>query len=181
MFVDRDMLIDTLDRFVEKLKQVPGIVAIVAGGSKARGTADTFSDTDLGLYYDRQNPLIVGVLDAVAAECDDRRRSGLVTAIGEWGPWIDGGGWLQMDGHPVDLLYRETSKVEAVLDDVIDGRIEVAYQPGHPFGFFVFHLCERGRTLFAAMGSRSLDHESESKNQRLSRTASLRTRSTFCF
>jgi hypothetical protein len=135
MFVDRDMLIDTLDRFVEKLKQVPGIVAIVAGGSIARGTADTFSDTDLGLYYDRQNPLNVGVLDAVAAECVDRRRSGLVIAIGEWGPWIDGGGWLQMDGHPVDLLYRETSKVEAVLDDVIDGRIEVAYQPGHPFGF----------------------------------------------
>jgi hypothetical protein len=135
MFVDRDMLIDTLDRFVEKLKQVPGIVAIVAGGSKARGTADTFSDTDHGLYYDRQNPLNVGVLDAVAAECDDRRRSGLVTAIGEWGPWIDGGGWLQMDGHLVDLLYRETSKVEAVFDDLIDGRIEVAYQPGHPFGF----------------------------------------------
>jgi hypothetical protein len=63
------------------------------------------------------------------------RRSGLVTAFGGWGPWIDGGGWLQIDGHPVDLLYRETRKIEAVLDDAIDGRIEVAYQPGHPFGF----------------------------------------------
>jgi hypothetical protein len=129
------MLVDTLDRFVEKLKQVPGIVAIVAGGSKARGTADRFSDTDLGLYYDRRNPLNVSVLDAVAAECDDRRCGGLVTAIGEWGSWINGGGWLQIDRHPVDLLYRETTKIEAVLDDAIDGRVEIAYQPGHPFGF----------------------------------------------
>jgi predicted nucleotidyltransferase len=72
----REMLVDTLDRFVEKLKQVPGIVAIVAGGSKARGTADRLSDTDLGLYYHRRNPLNVSVLDAVAAECDDRKRGG---------------------------------------------------------------------------------------------------------
>jgi predicted nucleotidyltransferase len=67
------MLTDALDDFVESLKQVLGVVAIVAGGSKVRGTADTFSDTDLGLYYDRRNPLNVGVLDAVAAECDDRK------------------------------------------------------------------------------------------------------------
>jgi hypothetical protein len=40
-----------------------------------------------------------------------------------------------MDGHPVDLLYRETTKIKAVLDDAIDGRVEIAYQPGHPFGF----------------------------------------------
>ena len=129
------MLTDAQDRFVERLKQVPGIVAIVVGGSRARGTADTFSDTDLGLYYDRQSPLNVRALDGVAAECDDRRCAGLVAAIGEWGPWINGGGWLQMDGHPVDLLYRETTKVEAVLDDAINGLIEIAYQPGHPFGF----------------------------------------------
>jgi nucleotidyltransferase-like protein len=129
------MLTDTLERFVERLKQVPGIIAIVAGGSKARGTADLYSDTDLGLYFDQQNPLNISVLDTVAAEYDDRGCRGLVTAIGEWGPWINGGGWLQMDGHPVDLLYRETTKIEAVLDDAIDGRVEIAYQPGHPFGF----------------------------------------------
>jgi hypothetical protein len=129
------MLTGALDRFVESLKQVPGIVAIVVGGSQARGTADTFSDTDLGVYYDQQSPLCVRVLDAVAAECDDRRCAGLVTAIGDWGPWINGGGWLQIGGRRVDLLYRETTKIGAVLDDAINGRIEIAYQPGHPFGF----------------------------------------------
>jgi len=85
----------TLDAFVERLKPVPGIVAIVVGGSGARGTADTSSDTDLGLYYHRHSPLNVAALDAVATECDDRKSAGLVTAIGEWGPWINGGGWLQ--------------------------------------------------------------------------------------
>jgi hypothetical protein len=129
------MLAGALDAFVERLKHVPGIVAIVVGGSKARGTADTSSDTDLGLYYDQRNPLDVAVLDAVATECDDRKCAGLITAIGEWGPWINGGGWLRLDGRPVDLLYRETAKIEAALDHAINGQIEIGYQPGHPFGF----------------------------------------------
>ncbi len=89
----------TLDAFVERLKPVPGIVAIVVGGSRARGTADTSSDTDLGLYYHRHCPLNVAALDAVATEC------------------------------------RETGKVEGALDNAINGQIEMAYQPGHPFGF----------------------------------------------
>jgi hypothetical protein len=109
MFGSRAMLTETVDRLVKRLKQVPGIVAIVVGGSKARGAADTSSDTDLGLYYDRQSPLNVGALDAVTAECDDRRCAGLVTAIGEWGPWINGGGWLQLDGHQVDRPRRDAS------------------------------------------------------------------------
>jgi hypothetical protein len=125
----------TLDAFVERLKAVPGIVAIVVGGSRARGTADPSSDTDLGLYYDRQSPLNVAAIDAIAAACDDRKCAGLVTALGAWGPWINGGGWLRLDGQPVDLLYRETSKIETALDNAIIGQIEIAYQPGHPFGF----------------------------------------------
>jgi predicted nucleotidyltransferase len=74
------MLTAALDAFVERLKPVPGIVALVVGGSRARGWADTSSDTDLGLYYHRHNPLNVAALDAVATECDDRKSAGLVTA-----------------------------------------------------------------------------------------------------
>jgi Nucleotidyltransferase domain len=124
-----------LDAFVERLKHVPGIVAIAVGGSRARGTADPSSDTDLGLYYQAGSPLDVAVLDAIAAECDDRKCAGLVTAIGDWGPWINGGAWLQLDGRPVDLLYRETKKMETAIDMAIDGRVEIVHQGGHPFGF----------------------------------------------
>jgi hypothetical protein len=129
------MLSDSLLPLIEDLKTVPGILAIVLGGSRARGSGDASSDTDLGIYYDPGSPLEVATLNQVAARHDDREQVGLVTAIGGWGPWINGGGWLRVGGSSVDLLYRDTSKVEAVIDNCIAGHIEVAYQPGHPLGF----------------------------------------------
>ncbi|MBV8214664.1 MAG: nucleotidyltransferase domain-containing protein [Verrucomicrobia bacterium] len=129
------MLPKFLLSLIEELKTVPGIRAIVLGGSRARGSGDTSSDTDLGIYYDPDSPLAVASLDQVAARQDDRRESGLVTSIGGWGPWINGGGWLRVDGSAVDLLYRDTSKVDSVVDSCISGSIEVVYQPGHPLGF----------------------------------------------
>jgi hypothetical protein len=129
------MLPTSLVPLLEALKTVPGIRAIVVGGSRARGSGDAVSDTDLGLYYDPQYPLAIEALDQVVAEHDDRKESGLVTAIGGWGPWINGGGWLQIDGAPVDLLYRETTKVESVVSHSIAGNFEMAYRPGHPLGF----------------------------------------------
>jgi len=64
------MRTDAPDAFVDRLKHVPGIVAIVVSGSQARGTAAPSSDTNLGLYYDRQSPLNVAALDAIATACD---------------------------------------------------------------------------------------------------------------
>jgi predicted nucleotidyltransferase len=129
------MLPDSLLPLIEDLKTVPGIRAIVLGGSRARGSGDASSDTDLGLYYDPESPLEVVALNQVVTSHDDRKESGLVTSIGGWGPWINGGGWLRVDGSAVDLLYRDRSKVEAVIDRCTAGHIEVAYQPGHPLGF----------------------------------------------
>jgi len=129
------MLPDSLLPLIEDLKTVPGVRAIVLGGSRARGSGDAASDTDLGIYYDPENPFQVAALNQVAAGHDDGKESGLVTSIGGWGPWINGGGWLRVDGSAVDLLYRDTSKVGSVIDNCIAGHIEVAYQPGHPLGF----------------------------------------------
>lgn len=58
-----------------------------------------------------------------------------MTPIGGWGPWIDGGGWLVIEEMRVDLLYRDVAKVARVIDDCHAGRVEVAYQPGHPHAF----------------------------------------------
>ncbi|MBV9275512.1 MAG: nucleotidyltransferase domain-containing protein [Verrucomicrobia bacterium] len=120
---------------VDRLKRLPGIVGIVLGGSRARGTGHSLSDTDLGLYYDGKAPFDTGALDEAVARHDDRKHFGLVTSIGDWGPWINGGGWLRMGGEPVDLLYRDMVKVEAIIDAALTGQVEVAYQPGHPLGF----------------------------------------------
>jgi nucleotidyltransferase-like protein len=129
------MLSNFVLSLLEDLKTVPGIRAIVLGGSRARGSGDTSSDTDLGIYYDPERPLDVVALELVAAERDERRQSGLVTSIGAWGPWINGGGWLRVDGSAVDLLYRDTARVESAIDSCMAGHVEAVYQPGHPLGF----------------------------------------------
>lgn len=147
-----------IDLIVSELARVPGVRAVVLGGSRSRGEAYQASDYDLGLYY------MPGELDAAAlggrlGKLDDQRREGLLNPPGEWGPWINGGAWLMVGGTPVDVLLRDIRRVEAVLGDCIAGRITVDYQCGHPFGFVntiyaaEIHYC---RPLWQD-GSRSVD------------------------
>ena len=124
-----------IDTIVERVKQVEGVSAIVLGGSRARGTQTPGSDIDLGIYYGPHRPLDLEALDRIAAELDDRHQPGLLTPIGGWGPWINGGGWLKIQGQPVDFLYKDLAKVGAIVDACCAGLVEIVYQPGHPFGF----------------------------------------------
>ena len=120
---------------VDQLKTIPGIEAVVLGGSRARDTHTDASDIDIGIYYHPASPLDLPVLERVAMEIDDDHRKNLVTDIGGWGPWINGGGWLKVNGLPVDFIYRDLDKVTRIINDCREGRIETVYQPGHPFGF----------------------------------------------
>lgn len=124
-----------IDEIVRRVRAVAGVRAIVLGGSRARGTHTATSDTDLGLYYDPDRPLDLAALDEVAAELDDRRRSGLVTPVGGWGPWVNGGGWLTVQSHAVDFIYRDLRQVAGVIDACRRGEVGIVYQPGHPHGF----------------------------------------------
>ena len=124
-----------LRRIVPHLAEVPGIVAVVLGGSRARGTATEASDYDLGLYYGAEEALNTQHLLGTVRELVDDPASAAVTPVGEWGPRIVGGGWLSIQGGKVDLLYRNVEDVRAVLADCHAGRISMAYQPGHPHGF----------------------------------------------
>jgi hypothetical protein len=58
-----------------------------------------------------------------------------VTEPGEWGRWINGGGWLTVGGIALDLLFRNTKEVVSTIDDCLNGIIIIDYQCGHPFGF----------------------------------------------
>src|SRR6185295_15585472 len=102
-----------LDRLVRAVGGVPGIRAIALGGSRARGEATAQSDYDIGLYYEADNPIDIGRL-AKAAMLLPGAASSSVTAVGEWGPWINGGAWLTVDGRRVDLLYRSIDKLRTV-------------------------------------------------------------------
>ena len=123
-----------LGRLVRGLGGVPGIRAIALGGSRARGEATAQSDYDIGLYYEADNSIDIGRL-AKAAMLLPGAASSSVTAIGGWGPWINGGAWLTVGGKGVDLLYRDLGKVRGVIEACHAGRVERVYQPGHPHAF----------------------------------------------
>ena len=142
---------EILTRVVARVSKIEGVRAIVLGGSRARGTADERSDIDLGIYYDGTHPFSISALGAAAKELDDRHSDNLVTSFGDWGPGVNGGGWLEIQGNHVDFLYREIGAVRDAIEDCIAGRLRSIYQIGHPLGFHIqiyageVHVC---RPLF---------------------------------
>ncbi|MFF1503314.1 nucleotidyltransferase domain-containing protein [Streptomyces sp. NPDC058316] len=111
-----------------RLAEVPGVIGVLLGGSRARGEHRPESDWDLGVYYR-------GGLDLAAL----RGLAGLdaeVAGPGGWGPWVNGGAWLRVDGVAVDWILRDLDRVEQVWADCREGRFEVGVQPGHPLGFW---------------------------------------------
>lgn len=59
-----------------------------------------------------------------------------VAAPGGWGPWVNGGAWLEVAGERVDWILRDADRVRAVWEDCRAGRYEVGTQVGHPLGFW---------------------------------------------
>lgn len=131
-----------MDRFFERIAaqigEVPGVAAVALGGSRARGQEDAESDSDFGIYYDTEAPPDLEHLSEVARKIDDRHPAEPLTPIGGWGPWINGGGWLVIDGRRVDWIFRDLDRVAAAISDACEGRITSHYQPGHPHAFHNF-------------------------------------------
>ncbi len=107
------------------LAGLPGAVAVVLGGSRATGTHRPDSDWDLGVYYR-------GTLDP--GEVRRLGHSGYVSELGEWGPIMNGGAWLTVDGTPIDVLFRDLDVVERWLAEAEAGRFEVLVQNGYIVG-----------------------------------------------
>ena len=113
-----------------QLCRVDGVVGVMLGGSRARGEHLTSSDYDVGLYY--RPPLDTTALASLA-----RRVAGSdaeVTEPGQWGPWVDGGAWLRVDGGAVDWIYRDVDRVFGAWGDAQQGHFSFNAQTGHPFG-----------------------------------------------
>jgi len=117
----------------ERLKEVPGVVGVVLGGSYATGTATPTSDIDLSLIYDGQFPFDLAALTHLCTELDDAG-SAQPTAIGGWGPWVDGGAWLTVQGQRVDFIYRDLRRIEQSVQDALAGQVRLFTQVGHPHG-----------------------------------------------
>ncbi|WP_030591669.1 nucleotidyltransferase domain-containing protein [Streptomyces rimosus] len=115
------------------LTEVPGVIGVTLGGSRARGTHRPDSDWDLGVYY-RGEPDLAALAE-LAAEV-----TGVPVEIhgpGAWGDWVNGGAWLVMpDGRHVDWLLRDVDRVGKVWRECRAGRFEIGAQVGHPMGFW---------------------------------------------
>ena len=124
-----------LQLLVPAIAEVPGVDAIVLGGSRARGTATANSDYDVILYYSAATQLDTDRLREAIIKLVDKPGAAEVTPVGEWGPWIVGGAWLSIAGRKVDLLYRSSDAVAQVIHSCRVGHVTMDYQPGHPHGF----------------------------------------------
>ncbi len=134
--IDADADVLAVARLVaERIAGVPGVTAIVLGGSWAAGTARADSDVDVGLLLEDATALSLASLRRAVATLDDEARGAAVTEPGAWGRWIDGGAWLAVQRRRVDLLYRRLPVVRDAIAECRAGRPSTHYQPGHPHGF----------------------------------------------
>lgn len=118
-----------------RLGAIPGVQAVVLGGSYARGRAVPGSDIDLGLFYSEAAPFSIDSVRELAESVNDTPAP-VVTDFYQWGPWVNGGAWLTIKGQRVDFLYRNLEHVERVIADAEAGRYELHYLQQPPFGFF---------------------------------------------
>lgn len=123
-----------LEKVVAALTAISGIEAVVLGGSRARGTHSPESDIDIGIYYENATLDLVS-LNKAAQLIDDEHRENLIVPPDEWGKWVNGGGWLIIDGYHVDFILRDFERVENVITECQEGNISAHYQTGHPHAY----------------------------------------------
>lgn len=124
-----------LNMISKELENVSGVVGVVLGGSRARGTNHLNSDIDIGIYYDESEGFKVSEISKIATKIDDEHRENIITSLGEWGTWVNGGGWLTVQGYHVDFIFRDIKRVSQVIDECLNGKVSSNYQTGHPHAY----------------------------------------------
>jgi hypothetical protein len=124
-----------VDGLGQRLSHIPGVTAVVLGGSFARGRAQPDSDINLGVLYRDAEPIALDTLRVLASEVNDTPNP-VVTEPYQWGPWVNGGAWLTVQGQRVDVLYRSVGHLERTIADAHAGKFELHYGQQPPFGFF---------------------------------------------
>lgn len=117
--------VSVTDILLPTLAELPGVVAVSLGGSRARGTERPDSDWDIGVYYR-------GSFDARLLA--DLGFDGHVVQPGGWGRIINGGAWISVDGQPVDLLLRDLDVIDVWHAEAERGRFEIDNVEGHLAG-----------------------------------------------
>lgn len=126
---------------VEGLEAIQDVVAVALGGSWARGLGRDDSDVDLAIYYEEGTSALVAGLRALAERIAVRPPT--VTDFYAWGPWVNGGAWIDTGVGRVDVLYRNLGHVRRVIEEARAGRFETHYGQTPTHGFHsVTYLAE---------------------------------------
>lgn len=123
-----------VENIINTLKNINGLEGIVLGGSQARGTQDYDSDIDIGLYYD-QKSIDWSLVEKKVQELDQDHRQNILAKPGEWGKWVNGGCWLTIENRHVDLILRDTERVQKAIREGREGIVTAHYQIGHPHAY----------------------------------------------
>lgn len=131
-----------LDAIVSDLKKLPDIKAIVLGGSYATGRASEQSDLDIGIYYADKAPFSIDSIKEIALKYAIESNS-VVTGFYEWGPWVNGGAWINTKSGKVDFLYKNIDQISATIQNAQEGIWENHFEQQPPYGFAsIFYLAE---------------------------------------
>jgi hypothetical protein len=117
-----------VEQLVDLLAGMPGVRAVVLGGSRAGNQFDAGSDWDLGVYY-------AGSLDTTALAA-----LGTVHAPGAWGRLMNGGAWLRLSGMKIDVMLRDLAVVEHWSARAAEGSFDVDALLGYLAGLPTYSL-----------------------------------------
>jgi tetratricopeptide (TPR) repeat protein len=131
-----------LTELTAQLSRVPGVLALVLGGSYARGSQHAASDLDVGLYYRQAQPFAIEAIREIANRIS-KDGPPTVTDFYRWGQWVNGGAWIQTAAGKVDFLYRNLDQVEGAIADAEQGIVYHDYPQQPAYGFYsVIYLAE---------------------------------------
>ena len=131
-----------LEQLVDQLSRVPGVSAIVLGGSYASGTQHEASDMDIGLYYSEARPFSIASIRGIAEKVSINGAA-TVTGFYEWGAWVNGGAWIHTAQGKVDFLYRNVDQVQRTIAEAQQGISHHDYDQQPTYGFYsVIYLAE---------------------------------------
>jgi hypothetical protein len=131
-----------LKQILNELRSVQGLLAVVLGGSYARGTQRPDSDMDIGLYYAEDAPFSTDDIRQIAQKISAGEPP-TVTAFYAWGAWVNGGAWIHAAAGKVDFLYRNVDQVRRVIQDAHAGKVQLDFLQQPPYGFHsVIYLAE---------------------------------------
>jgi predicted nucleotidyltransferase len=123
-----------LNEIAAALAAVPNMDAVALGGSHARGTHGPASDLDIGLYYREASPFSVDDVGEIARRFS-ASGSPTVTDFYDWGPFVNGGAWIDNAVCKIDFLYRNLDQLERIVAAAQRGEWHHSFDQQPPFGF----------------------------------------------